>query len=218
MLPAVKKYADEGNVRRLRYIFRDSLDVDPTFEAYYESYRYCDKVSNLFDEHKELHPMMDNQELWNMQYWQQLSIDLMNNYSRERFEHMIRVAPIVYAEKVKCLQKERQAKREQQRESNKISQPVEKNSFERKVEYTDSNSKLMSMEQKKVEQDKQELAEKNRKATENEKAQQARVAARKAELAKKTSNSSQRGDSTKKLIGLVILIIIVIGVALMFLK
>ena len=36
----VKKCVDSGNLKSLRYIFVDCLDVDPTFEKYVEDFEY----------------------------------------------------------------------------------------------------------------------------------------------------------------------------------
>ena len=40
----IKKYADSGDIKSLKYIFVDSLDVDPTFVRYEEEYNYCKSI------------------------------------------------------------------------------------------------------------------------------------------------------------------------------
>ena len=105
----VKEYLGKGDIRGLRYVFLDSLDVDPTFEDYQEDYDNCKKVSGFFDEHQELTPVADRSQ-WNNDYWQRLKRDLEKNFSRERFEHMKAVAMVVYADKAARLLNERKKK------------------------------------------------------------------------------------------------------------
>lgn len=103
----VKQYADSGDVKNLKYIFVDCLDVDPTFEKYREDYEYC-KRGGLFESHKDLTALSDNKADWDENYWQKLKNDLLKNFSGERLEHMVKVAKVVNAEKYARLQRERQ--------------------------------------------------------------------------------------------------------------
>ena len=103
----VKKYADLGDIQRLKYIFVDSLDVDPTFEEYKEDYEYAKKVPGLIEQNQELTPMTKDQSRWNDNYWIALKKDLIENFSAERFEHMQNVAKVIYADKIKRLEAER---------------------------------------------------------------------------------------------------------------
>ena len=104
--PNVKEYADSGNVRGLHYIFRDALDADPTFENWLDSYDYCEKVPGFFVEHTELTPF-DNSRWKDETYWVQLKMDLMENFSKERYEYLRQMAQVYYAEKIKRIQLER---------------------------------------------------------------------------------------------------------------
>lgn len=105
----VKEFLAKGDIRGLRYVFLDSLDVDPTFEDYQEDYDNCKKVSGFFEEHHELTTVADRAQ-WNNDYWQRLKRDLEKNFSRERFEHMKAVAMVVYADKAARLLNERKKK------------------------------------------------------------------------------------------------------------
>ena len=105
----VKEFLAKGDIRGLRYVFLDSLDVDPTFEDYQEDYDNCKKVSVFFEKHHELTTFADRAQ-WNNDYWQRLKRDLEKNFSRERFEHMKAVAMVVYADKAARLLNERKKK------------------------------------------------------------------------------------------------------------
>lgn len=108
----VRKSADIGDVEDLKYIFVDCLDVDPTFEKYLDDYNYCVK-KGLFEPHKNLNDFSNRQADWNDDYWQILKRDLLKNFSRERLDHMRKVAPVVLADKVARLQRERQQQTQQ---------------------------------------------------------------------------------------------------------
>lgn len=111
MLAEVKKCADKNDIKGLRYIFIDSLDVDPTFEKYEQDYTFCKKLRGFFDEHIEITCMKENPDEWDAVYWDQLKRDLNRNFSQKRFEHMIQVAKVVYSGKIARLVSERRAKK-----------------------------------------------------------------------------------------------------------
>lgn len=127
----VKECADNGDIRGLRYIFLSSLDVDPTFKKYERSFEDYKELSGLFVPHtdKGLMPLVDNCDKWNSGYWNQLKVDLLENFSKERFQHMREVAKVVYAEKILRLEKE-QSKVETITKSSIVSQGKEHGSKE----------------------------------------------------------------------------------------
>ena len=103
----VKKLADSGELKELKYIFVDSLDVDPTFVRYEEDYNYCKSIPGLLEKHIELTPFSYNKEDWNEAYWTKLKMDLIKNFSDERMTHMRLVAKTFLAEKVERILRER---------------------------------------------------------------------------------------------------------------
>ena len=106
MFTEIDSYIQNHDMKGIRYLFMDSLDVDPTFEKYQKEYEYCKNVDGLFEAHQELSGLHGSESEWTLSYWDQLKDDLMRNFSKKRFEHMIRVAKVVYAEKVERLLKE----------------------------------------------------------------------------------------------------------------
>lgn len=107
-----KKIADSGDINSLRFIFIDSFDADPTFEKYKEDFEYCKNLPGLFAPHKELTPFTSDQSKWDEDYWVKIKMDMEENYSIERFNHMKEVAKVFYADKIKRLIAERAAKAE----------------------------------------------------------------------------------------------------------
>lgn len=105
----IKQYADTGDLTSLKYIFVDSLDVDPTFEQYEEAYNYCKAVPGLLEQHVELTPLINDASQWTETYWVTLKMDLKKNFSDQRMSHMRKVAKVLLADKVQRILEERQA-------------------------------------------------------------------------------------------------------------
>ena len=105
----IKKFADSGDIKSLKYIFVDSLDVDPTFVRYEEEYNYCKSIPGLLEPHVELTPFSENKANWTEEYWTSLKMDLIKNFSDKRMSHMRDVAQVFLADKVQRILAERAA-------------------------------------------------------------------------------------------------------------
>lgn len=103
----IKKYADEGNIKQLKFIFVDALDVDPTFVRYKEEYEYC-KSHGVLEPHEELTPFTADKLQWDEKYWASLKADLIKNFSDKRMAHMKEVAQIFLASKIQKILADRQ--------------------------------------------------------------------------------------------------------------
>ena len=161
----VRKSADIGDVEDLKYIFVDCLDVDPTFEKYLDDYNYCVK-KGLFEPHKNLNDFRNRQADWNDDYWQILKRDLLKNFSRERLDHMRKVALVVLADKVARLRQERQ-QQTRQTAAPPISQPI--------VQQRSANPppfKSKAEQDRELEAARQKLAHENAEAESQQKLQQ----------------------------------------------
>lgn len=102
----VKRLADGGDIKGLRYIFADALDMDPTFIRYQEDYEYC-RSKGLLEPHQELTPLTQDKTQWTKEYWVQLKTDLLKNLSEKRLMHMKQVAQVLKADKIRRLTEER---------------------------------------------------------------------------------------------------------------
>lgn len=111
----IKKYVDEQEVNRLKYIFADALDIDPTFERYQEEFEYC-KTKGILEPYVELTPFQLDKANWDEEYWSSLKWDLQENFSEKRMLHMCEVAEIVRAEKIQRLRQERAERAKQELE------------------------------------------------------------------------------------------------------
>lgn len=217
MLAEIRKCAEANDIKGLRYIFVDCLDVDPTFEKYEEDYNYCKNIPGLFDAHANLSGMISDSKRWNSSYWDQLKLDLMKNFSKERFEHMIHVAKIVYADKIARLTSERHSLKD----SRAVNTVVIKDTIGKNVGTTGSREqkKISDAELQKRILDEKRLAliEENRRIEAEQAAQRARIEAAKRESS--TNNSLQAEKNVpKKALGIVLGIIVIVVVALTLIK
>ena len=204
----VKKCVETHDIKRLRYIFVDCLDVDPTFEKYKEDYEICEGLSGLFDPYQMLNEITKDKSKWTMEYWEQLKVDLMKNFAKIRFEHMIEVAKVVYSEKVIRLQQERTIE-EKRRRLEKENEQVQ---ILKKQNYT--SGREQELQQKKM------IEEKRRKFQEEQKKKQIRD---KKEIQEdfesvKPRKSSQKLNESKKVAGVLLVIAIVVIIVLVFIR
>lgn len=163
MLKEVIKCAESNDIKGLHYIFVDSLDVDPTFETYREDYEYCKKIDGMFEPHRDISPML-SERYWTLEYWNQLKLDLMKNFSEKRFEHMISVARIVYKDKISRLV----AERNQRKEKVSVVNTLKNNVVENKTITAVNQPEYISQKELKEKQGK--IEEENKKIMEEEQA------------------------------------------------
>lgn len=215
----IRIFVEEHQKKKLKYIFADCLDIDPTFDKYKYDYEYCKKNAKwLFEEYKELTPLSQNKSDWNQKYWAEIKFDLENNFCDERFQHMVKVAQVVYKDKIERLKKERQSKSEKQRTE------IE----EKKRALEDENEKIEQQKQQQYEQfqspkidisasEKQRIEiEKKKRALEeeNRRIEQQRQQQTYSQKQYKTTN----GDSSKKALGVVLPIVLIVVVAGLVIK
>lgn len=202
MLAEIKKCVDAHDIKGLRYIFVDALDVDPTFEKYRDDYEYCKKMAGFFEPYQELSEMTPDSTRWDMQYWVRLKTDLIKNFSEKRFEHMIRVAKVVYAEKTARLKAERKEQKNRQ-----VQKPVEKRIDTPTAKIRQEDPELR--EQRRLEEKRKALEAKNRRI-ENEQRKQLEGSG----SAEEEHTKMKAGHSSKKVMGIVLTVIIVVAVLL----
>ena len=214
MLAEIKKYADKRDMKGLRYIFVDCLDVDPTFEKYRADYEYCKSMDGFFESYNELHGIVSDQGKWNMQYWEQLKLDLMKNFSEKRFEHMIKVAKVVYAAKIERLLSERESKsldvinKSSQAETHR---QLNESAKTRKTVDTTKKMTKTEIQEKQLEAKKKALEIENQRIEAEQRAKMEEIEAKsKANMKGQVANLGV--DSSKKGMGIVLVIVAVIVV------
>lgn len=122
----IKEYADAGDIKNLKYIFVDALDVDPTFVRYEDEYNYCKSIPGLLESHVELTPFKTNKAEWNEKYWTNLKRDLEKNFSDRRMSHMREVAQVFLADKVQRILAERALNNTDQPTRSPVVEPIQR--------------------------------------------------------------------------------------------
>lgn len=229
MIAGVQKCRDAGDIRGLRYIFLDSLDVDPTFEKYKDDYAACKKIEGMFEPYVELTALSTSRSEWDMDYWVKLKYDQKQNFSEKRFEHMIEVAKFVNAEKVERLKAERAAKQSRideqitqitPRESvsnvkMQKSQPAQSHqSMKQKVQTEMTGEYISDSDKIRIDERKRELVMQNQKS-EQEELEKARKRNEKAKELERQNELDESQNQPKKAMGIVAIIIVIVVVVLL---
>lgn len=236
----VKKYADLGDIKRLKYIFLDSLDVDPTFEDYEEDYEYASKVPGLVEPYEELTPLIDNQSQWNENYWITIKRDLLKNFSIKRFEHMKKVARVIHADKLERIEKERVYQKIKEREAcerERLLREIEENNLKatRRAVNTESIEKEVTDYQKTKEREARErerllreIEESNMKAAGQEVRTESinnginnyqRTNSQETQKRSKSARTPEGSDmELKKIVGIAVAVVVVGAVIILLVK
>ena len=99
-----KKAIQEKNVNRVRIMMKNSLVRDPSFEEFDEMSREAEKglgASILYDKHDGEIFSTDKSD-WNKTYMNNLLVDLMSNFSRERLDYLKSVCGFIYADDIRA--------------------------------------------------------------------------------------------------------------------
>jgi hypothetical protein len=218
----IKKFADSGDIKSLKYIFVDSLDVDPTFVRYEEEYNYCKSIPGLLEPHVELTPFSENKANWTEEYWTSLKMDLIKNFSDKRMSHMRDVAQVFLADKVQRILAERAANNTIQQSIAPKAEPVQTEKVANITPKPDVTPKEPSIS--KAELQARQLEEERRKLEAENKAHQEREARERAarmeqQRRMQTQPQSQTGDGfSKKAIGIAVAAVTVAVVLILLLK
>lgn len=209
----IKNYADARDLKELKYIFVDALDVDPTFVRYEEEYNYCKSIPGLLEAHIELTPFRQDKTRWDEAYWTSLKMDLVKNFSDRRMMHMKEVAQVFLAEKIARILKERDVA---------VTTPSIASSALPKIEdkVESAPTTIATPVISRAEQEKRELEEAKRKLEEENRRTEAgrQAKARRIEQQRKkhqtATQTTPTGDSSKKAIGIAVAVLAVVAVVL----
>jgi len=212
----IKKYADDRDLKSLKYIFVDALDVDPTFVRYEEEYNYCKDIPGLLEPYTELTPFIQDKAYWNEKYWASLKMDLLKNFSDRRMMHMKDVAQVFLAEKVQRILSERNAAAVHSvRATPSSANEAKPESVTTSISNTPNISRA-EQEQRELHEAKKKLDEENRRI-EAERQAKARQLEQQRKLHQKQAQSIPTGSSSKKAIGIAVAAVVVAAVILILL-
>ena len=208
MIAGVKKCMDEGDITGLRYIFLDSLDVDPTFEKYKEDYEVCRHLDGMFEPYIELTPLSLLRSDWNMDYWVKIKFDQKKNFSEKRFGHIIEVAKVVNAEKVERLLAERK--------KSVLVPPKRQSPMPDCNEVSEDSSSAVNRET--IEETRRNIERINQRANQEKDEQERRIMAHKGELENENRGALAESQShSKKGLGIVVIIAVIVAIVVVVL-
>ena len=216
----IKKYVDAGDIKSLKYIFVDALDVDPTFERYKEEYDYC-KSLGLLEPHIEMTAFQSDENQWNEEYWTSLKMDLMQNFSDERMAHMREVAKVFLSEKMEKILAERKEKTAGKTDSISPSTLKATSTSEKQEERRENPiiGPRAEEQQRQLEEDRKKLAAQNREQAERIAREASQRAARVAEQLHEQEKSEEQTKAFPiKEIGIVAAVAVVAVVIVLILK
>lgn len=213
----MKQYADNGNLKELKYIFVDALDVDPTFVGYEEDYNYCLSIPGLLEPHIELTPFTQDTTLWDESYWVKLKMDLIKNFSHKRMSHMREVAKVFLAEKVERILQERAMAAKVQNTPVVVPAVRPVKASPATADQNTAATQISKSEQARrdLEKARRELEEDNRRAEAAERADAERI--RRRQMMNQNSYHPAAGDGSKKAIGIAMAVLLVAAIVLVLL-
>lgn len=86
-----KNYVSSKDLISIRSVLLDSLFIDKTFSKYNENLTYAkNNGCNVFENHNNRELILDKSK-WSKDYLTKLSVELSDNFSIERVEHMKQV-------------------------------------------------------------------------------------------------------------------------------
>lgn len=113
-----------GNLLRVRIMLKDSLVGDPTFAQFNEMFAYAWKTlptllvpfdnSALEDDHSKWDKDLINMEL----------VEIVNNFSEARIDHLKKVISVVFADKIRSAKTEKKPQHDQQQPQQTSERPA----------------------------------------------------------------------------------------------
>lgn len=98
----------EKDILTVRIMLKNSMVSDPTFREFNQMLAFAEEgLGELYDAHEgdELEADSSN---WTKEYMDKQMVKLINNFSRERVNHVKKVCSYVYRDRVKNLEGKRQ--------------------------------------------------------------------------------------------------------------
>ena len=92
-----------GNLLRVRIMLKDSLIVDPTFAQFNEMLAYARvEIPELLEPYDK-GTLEDNSDKWDKDLMNMELVEIVNNFSQTRIDHLKRVISVVLAEKIRSI-------------------------------------------------------------------------------------------------------------------
>ena len=92
-----------GNLLRVRIMLKDSLIVDPTFAQFNEMLAYARvEIPELLEPYDK-GTLEDNSDKWDKDLMNMELVEIVNNFSQTRIDHLKRVISVILADKIRSI-------------------------------------------------------------------------------------------------------------------
>lgn len=121
-----RQAVEDGDVKDIRIMLKESLLVDPTFADFNEKSIYARNIGGIYVEHdgRELN---NDESAWDDNYMDKLMSQLSTNFSKERIEHLKKVIrklrPVAAYSQSRSSDSQRQSSFDKTRNQSHQSQP-----------------------------------------------------------------------------------------------
>ena len=101
LLPEFYASVKSGNLLRTKIMLKDSLIVDPTFIQFDEMLAYARCELPVLLEVHDGEILEDNESQWNIDLMNKELVEIVNNFSEVRINHLKKVISVVLADKIR---------------------------------------------------------------------------------------------------------------------
>lgn len=99
--PEFNSAVKTGNLLRVRIMLKDSLIVDPTFAQFNEMFAYARTELPKLLEPYDNGTLEDDRSKWDKDLMNTELVEIVNNFSQTRIDHLKRIISIVLADKIR---------------------------------------------------------------------------------------------------------------------
>jgi len=105
--PEFNSAVKAGNLLRVRIMLKDSLIVDPTFTQFSEMLAYARQALPELLEPYDNGSLEDDRSKWDKDLMNMELVEIVNNFSQTRIDHLKRVVSVVLADKIRSAKTEK---------------------------------------------------------------------------------------------------------------
>ena len=99
--PEFNSAVKTGNLLRVRIMLKDSLIVDPTFAQFNEMFAYARTALPELLEPYDNGALEDDRSKWDKDLMNMELVEIVNNFSQTRIDHLKRIISIILADKIR---------------------------------------------------------------------------------------------------------------------
>lgn len=122
--PEFNSAIKNGNLLRVRIMLKDSLIVDPTFGQFNEMFAYARQALPTLLVHFDNGDLEDDCSKWDKDLMNMELVEIVNNFSEARIDHLKKVISIVLADKIRSAKTAKSQQHVQQQPQQTFGRPT----------------------------------------------------------------------------------------------